>query len=377
MEEFIKKMQDQEFRTLMKWDLVEYMLKGGGSLELAQYLLFILYNYYKEDYIIKEDIEELVLAIHQKLLENDGYVSRRNLQGEVLDAVLFRGGGDSFTINDIYNDLKLSTPDEKSMCRVALQRLVAKNHIEKVNGGKSGIYRSITAMAEKTQFLSQPNGEYVFRMPLDLSTMCKIFPKNMIIVAGSKSSGKTALLLNTAIMNQNNKRVVYLNSEMGDEEFTERMIKLGCKGPEDVKFECFKKASNYHDMIKGDDAIYIIDFLEIHEDFYKIGKYLKLIHDKLKDGVAIVGLQMKAGGNLGRGAEFSKEVSRLYLSMDYDPSLKATRVAIEEMKSPKIQPGYRGWHRYVKIIDGSKLSPIGGWTDAITTPEKKAYSVAR
>ena len=359
-------------------DIIEMMLRGGSSLELAQSMLFILVNYYKEDYT-DHSIEQQVLAIHEGLLADGGYKQKRNIQQEVLDVVSFREGG-TINIADIYSDLKVTDPHEKTACRVAVNRLVMRGTLEKVDGGKSGTYRLIKNNAEETTFLTAPKGEFKIWLPLDLHTMGKIFPKNMIVVAGSKSAGKTALALNIAIGNQDKKKVVYLNSEMGDEEFTERMLKLGCTGPGDIRFKCYRKASDYQDLIGPDEAIYIIDFLEIHDEFYKVGKILKAIHDKLKDGIAIVLMQMKAGGNLGRGGDFSKEVSRLYLSMDYQPDQKCTRVSIEEMKSPKTEAGYRGWSRSVKIIDGSRLSPMGPWSDVRTGVgygEKRAAFVAR
>lgn len=132
------------------------------------------------------------------------------------------------------------------------------------------------------------------------------------MISGTKSAGKTAFCLNTAIANQNRHNVVYINSEMGDEEYTERMTKLGCNKPEDIKFRCIHKSSNYHDLVDDKEAIYIIDFLEIHDKFYEIGKQIKQIHDKLKDGIAIIAIQMKSslnpnsGERLGRGRGFFK-----------------------------------------------------------------------
>lgn len=362
MQNIIDNLKDPKYRILMYEDIIEMMLKGGASLELAQSMLLILHNYYKEDFT-ESEIEQQVLTVHEGILEEKGYKQKRNIQQEVLDVISFRGTG-SINVTDLYNDLKITDVNDKAAVRVALNRFAMRGTIEKVDGGKSGTYRLVSQNVEETKFLTEPKGEFRFRLPLELSSMCKIFPQNIVIVAGSKSSGKTALLLNIAIANQNNHDVVYMNSEMGDEEFTERMVRLGCNSPEDIKFKCYRKASDFHDMITGDKKLFIIDFLEIHDKFYEIGKQIKAIHDKLRDGVAIIAIQMKGGERLGRGGDFSKEVSRLYLSMDYVPEQKCTRIGIEEMKSPKTADGYRGWARYVKIIDGSRLSPITPWMDS-------------
>jgi hypothetical protein len=378
MSDFLQNMEDQKFRLLMYDDIADMLLKGGASIEMARDLLFIVSNSYKEN-IREENLETLVTVRHESILEDGGYKVKRNFQQEVFEVASFRGGG-LINIADIYNDLRLTYPHEKSACRMAVNRLVMRGMLEKVSDGKSGTYRVIHQNAEETKFLTEPKGEFKMHLPLDLHTMCKIFPQNVVIIAGSKSSGKTTMGLTIAMDNQHRHEVVYLNSEMGDEEFTERMIKMGCNSPADIKFKCYRKSSDFHDMIGPKKAIFIIDFLEIHDEFYKIGKQIKAIHDKLKDGIAIILIQMKSGSNLGRGGDFSKEVSRLYLSMDYQPDQKCTRVAIEEMKSPKTEAGYRGWSRSVKIIDGSRLSPMGPWSDVRTGVgygEKRAAFVAR
>ena len=359
MKEILKNLQSPEFRSLMYDDITKMLLKGGASLELAQSLLLILYSYYKEDYT-DESLENLVLRAHEEILLSDGYKQKRNFQQEVTDTINFRTPG-LISIGDIYSDLKIIEARDKSACRIAINRLVSRGHLEKVDGGRSGTYRRIDNSADETKFLTEPKGEFKIHLPLELHTMCKIFPHNIIIISGSKSSGKTSFMLNIALDNQNKHKVIYLNSEMGDEEFTERMVKLGCNSPADIKFKCYRKSSNFQDSINGDKTIHIIDFLEIHDKFYEIGKSIKQIHDKLKDGIAIIGIQMKGGAHLGHGGVFSKEVCRLYLSLDYDETVRCTRVGIEEMKSPKHQDGYRGWHRFVKIIDGSRLSPMGNW----------------
>lgn len=358
-------MKDPKFRLLMVEDIIEAVLRGGSSLELARYLLFIICTYYKEDYL-EEALDDLILEIQSRVISSKDSKEHTRIQGSIQDIISFRGTG-TFSISDIYSDAKATTPGEKSACRTVINRMCMRGMIEKVSGGRSGLYRSVTVGAPETKFLTAPKGEYPIKLPLELHTMCKLFPGNLVVIAGSKSSGKTAFALNTALMNQSSSRVVYINSEMGDEEWTERLTKLGFTREDQIKFKCYKKSSDYQDLVSGDDAIYIIDFLEIHDEFYKIGKTLKAIHDKLKDGIAIVLIQMKSGGNTGRGGDFSKEVSRLYLAMDYDASMKCTRVSIEDMKSPKTPAGFKGWSRYIKIIEGSKLSPMGNWTDATIT----------
>jgi len=49
----------------------------------------------------------------------------------------------------------------------------------------------------------------------------------------------------------------------------------------------------------GQGQIDIIDFLEIHENFYEIGGRLAEIHKKLKGAVAVIALQKNKGVDTG------------------------------------------------------------------------------
>ena len=355
----IDELANQLFRLAFYDNLITCLLKGGMSHEHILKVLIILNNKYSDDYTI-EQLEEDILIHHELLLESGDYKQKRNYQQEIHNLVDFLGQGE-ITLNRIYDDLKLTSKEDRSSARMALNRLVAKKVLEKIDTGRTGTYRKLFCNVQETKFLTEPTGEFDIKLPLNLNELCKLYPKNIIIVSGSKSAGKTTLLLNIALANQNKMPVVYLNSEMGDEEFTDRMLKLGCNGPEDIKFKIYNKTSDYQDMVNGQKGIYIIDFLEIHDKFYEIGKPIRAIHEKLQDGIAIVAIQMRAGASIGRGGDFSKEKARLYLAMDYVAERQCSKITIEELKAPKNEDGYKGWQRHIKIINGSRLSPMDNW----------------
>jgi hypothetical protein len=64
------------------------------------------------------------------------------------------------------------------------------------------------------------------------------------------------------------------------------------------------------------DAINIIDFLEVHDEFWKVGGMLKEIYDKLNNGIAIVAIQKDKKKDYGRGATMGLEKPRLYLTLN-------------------------------------------------------------
>jgi len=212
------------------------------------------------------------------------------------------------------------------------------------------------------ELLSEPEMlEVKINLPLNLGDMCVISPGNICVVSGSKSSGKTAMLMNIAWRNQSNFNVVYLNSEMSETEFKKRMKKFAPLNKWSITG--YKCHTNFEEYIESNSKnIYIIDFLEIHDNFYEIAKPIRKIHEKLGDSVCFIGIQMKSGASLGRGGDFSAEKARLYLTMDYNSEEKRTKVTIYDAKEPRPPfDNVRGKWRNVKIIDGHRLEPAVEW----------------
>lgn len=154
-------------------------------------------------------------------------------------------------------------------------------------------------------------------LPFDLSDLVEIYPGNMIMIAGVKSSGKTGTLLNIIDQNQNNWDIDYFNSEMGEQELRRRLDLFPYKTIDMWNFKAYRRASNFGDAIQGGtNKLVIIDFLEVHDEFYAVGRELKAIHDNLNGAICVVAIQKNPGCDVGLGGWRSAEVSRLYLSID-------------------------------------------------------------
>uniref|UniRef100_A0A6M3K867 Putative bifunctional DNA primase/polymerase n=4 Tax=viral metagenome TaxID=1070528 RepID=A0A6M3K867_9ZZZZ len=280
----------------------------------------------------------------------------RNLAAEVREWVMTTTG--HFLTTDVHKDLNLTTKDPKKAANMALLRLIDEGVLEKY-GERRGSYRRVEQDDDDLMgFIENPIYEYPVRLPFGLNTLCKLYPKNIIIVAGSKGAGKTAFLLNIVKMNETERDVVYLNSEMGDEEWTDRLKKMGYQGNKDIRFVARKRHTNFHDRITPDNKIFIIDYMEIHTNFYEIAKPIRQIHEKLEKGICFIAVQKKMGEMLGRGAEFSQEKSRLYLSLDYLRDQRCSKLTIVDAKNVKINESIRDWSRRIKIYDGSKMEAI-------------------
>lgn len=277
----------------------------------------------------------------------------RNLAEEVREFFLLQKGYTNTT--EIQQTLQITTKEEKKNLTVILNRLQGEGLIEKY-GEKRGQYRPIEKTDTKMKFIEEDVYEYPVKLPFGLNDVCSLFPQNITMVAGSKSAGKTAFLLNLALLNQNRHEIVYLNSEMGDGEYTNRMKALGCTKESDIKFTMHEVHGNFHDYIDGSKKIWIIDYLEIHDKFFEIAQPIRQIHEKLKDGICFIGLQKKGSEKLGRGAEFSMEKARLYLSLDYIEDTECcTKLTIVDAKAPKMPSGCRGLSKRIKILGGSTM----------------------
>jgi hypothetical protein len=169
-------------------------------------------------------------------------------------------------------------------------------------------------------------------------------------------------------MNQNRGReICYFSSEMGASEMRMRIEKFG--DPFSAwNFNAYERATNFADVIHP-DAINIIDFLELSDNFYQVGGQLTAIFNKLKSGVAIVALQKDPRSAAGRGGSFGLEKPRLYMNLDPNPPDGAILkiVKAKNRANPEVNPNHLQCE--FKIIDGYKLIQASKWY----TDEVKRY----
>lgn len=219
-----------------------------------------------------------------------------------------------FTIADIYRDLNIKTAEDKDTCQSALRELVRRGVIEKC-GSKNGWYRRRVVELEEIDLTKQEDTSfYPMWLPFGLDKMCRVQKKNIIIVAGETNAGKTGLLFNLVYQNPSY-LWRYISSEMTTTEIKNRIEKFGVS-VEAFNQTCrfYQRVGNYHDAIDP-DGFNIIDFLEIYEDFSKVGSAIKQIFDRLNTGIAFIALQKRKGEQFGRGGEFTLEKARLGISL--------------------------------------------------------------
>ncbi len=259
-------------------------------------------------------------------------------------------------------DLGITKMDEEAefMTTVRLETLVGNGFLEHY-GKKRGWYVKTETELEVIDLDGEEAkaGAVDIWLPFGTSDLLKTFPGNIIIYSGFKESGKTALSLNTAQQNRAKWEVSYFNSEMGAAELRERvslseltmdMWQVGCT--------FYRRATNFHEVVKpGPGNLNIIDFYEIHDEFYTAGRDLKAIHDKLKGAVAIINIQKNPGIDTPPlGGWRSLEVCRICLSIDSGVvKIKIGKNWQDQVRKPA------GAFKTFKLVAGYKIIDRGKW----------------
>ncbi len=227
-----------------------------------------------------------------------------------------------FRIQDVYNDLDIRNPKQKKTVSAYLSKFCDEGLIER-GIGQRGVFLYKESECTQIDFLSvEDNTDSVLCLPLGLEALgIHVMPGNIIVVAGESNAGKTSILLNIAHDNLSPlcstgkyDTLRYFSSEMGPQEMKMRVKAFG---GELRKWSCMKaieRTNNFHQVIDP-DGLNIIDFMEVHNEFYLVGEWIRQIHETLNDGICVIALQKKTGSDFGRSGEISLEKPRLYISI--------------------------------------------------------------
>lgn len=219
----------------------------------------------------------------------------------------------------------------------------AKEHglVENV-GNKDGYYRVVQNLAKPLDWQDyKANADSEIILPFDLRKWVFIYPDTTIVIAGSKSSGKTGFLYRTVVLNMNGKRKVKLltNLEGGIGQLRDRFSEMDAEIPRPAPFDVIPVYENHHDYIQDHETLYVIDYIDCPdgESFYKIAHYIKKIDHKLAglNSLAVVGLQKPMGRDIAFGGEGTLQAAALYLAID------AGKLKIVDAKVPmdkKVHP---------------------------------------
>ena len=187
-------------------------------------------------------------------------------------------------------------------------------------GRRDGYYRPVQDGVEPINFMELRPRDFPVILPFDLRKYVFIYPDTTIVVAGSKSSGKTGFLYRTIALNLGKINIKLLsNMEGGREQMYDRFKAMGIDLATMPKF-IYPVSANFHDYIKERDTLYGVDYIDAPEgdDFYLIGAQIKKIDHKLQglNSIAVIGLQKPSGRDTAFGGEQTLKTASLYLAMD-------------------------------------------------------------
>lgn len=279
-------------------------------------------------------------------------VRERNLLQEVNDFVASTVG--VFTVSDIYHFLNVQNKSEKFKVTRILNEFCVKRFIERASSSKNGMYRRLITEEEQIDFVHASSNLVNLKWPFHIEEYVQLMPKNLAVIAGTPNSGKTGFCLNMVYNNMDKFDIYYFSSEMGPTEFKSRLSKFDIP-LESWRFTAIERAGDFHDVIRP-NAINIIDFLEIHDEFFKTGMYMKQIYDRLENGVAIIALQRNKGNAAGLGGFRSLEKPRLYMNMSSD---QVEIVKAKNWMQPEINPN--GLRCKFHLTDGWRFNMTESW----------------
>jgi hypothetical protein len=264
---------------------------------------------------------------------------------------------------------------ERQETMAILSEMAGKRDIAWV-GRKHGVFRPVDNNPRIMRIGGPKKDPLKITLPLELHTLVKLYPKNVILVAGEKDAGKSAFSFNVAYMNRDVMPVRYINSEMGEEELNDRLELFGYPTGQWEKITWIEQSSKFEDVIDP-DGFNIIDFLEIGADAYAVVEDIKRVFDRLHKGLLLIVMQKRSYKDFAVGGEGTLEKARLAINLTKGG---VCRITVAKNWTGKIR-NPRGYECDYKIFSGGRMEMTPkGWYDpdieeAIAPKSKKKLNI--
>jgi hypothetical protein len=240
---------------------------------------------------------------------------RDNLSGVIRARVQYTTG--DFTTGQLYAEFGATSVTEKDAIRQILHRMKEAGEITPTSK-KDGIYRRVDKTLEEVDLLGVPPESLGLYLPIGMTEMVKIYRKSIIVVAGDTNQGKTACCHDFIKGNMKRHKVHLFFNEGGAEGLQDRLRKHEDLDISEWTLHAYERLDNFEDVIFAND-INVVDYLTCPADHpWMIGPAIDAIYRKLEDGVCWINIQKGTGNELGRGADWGRERSQLYLTLSRD-----------------------------------------------------------
>jgi hypothetical protein len=194
------------------------------------------------------------------------------------------------------------------------------------------------------------NNNLHLNLPFNLHTLCKVYPKSIIVVTAGKNGGKTAFAMESVCLNYPLIPTDLFNSETGPEQLKARFESLQIPHP--APFPVYECYNNFADQIDP-THLSIIDYMDFNNEVYKVGEEIDNVYRKLTTGAAIIFIQRPppqvsvyrgkkqiTERDLAYGGGFSAKRAILYVSMGMISKLEGHLKIIycKTPMNPKVNP---------------------------------------
>lgn len=235
---------------------------------------------------------------------------------------------ETFKHDDVCRQLECTSREARQLIAIKLNYEVSKANpkLEKLNR----IYRYINNNKKVIDWVNASDADILdIHWPYD-NELQKTFgfdghvtisPGDVLVIAGVSNTGKTTFCLNFLWENMDNYHCLLMGNEYTPVKFRRRISRMTWNDPigQDgkPKFELIERRDGWKDIVEP-DAINIIDWLNLGDNFFQIGTIIEGIQSKLKKGIALIALQKDPNKERGLGGMFSEHLASLYLAMDFN-----------------------------------------------------------
>uniref|UniRef100_A0A6M3LPZ9 Putative bifunctional DNA primase/polymerase n=1 Tax=viral metagenome TaxID=1070528 RepID=A0A6M3LPZ9_9ZZZZ len=242
-------------------------------------------------------------------------IKNTNTMQEIRDLIAQQKG--NITATFCNNAQQSATKAEKSAVRMALSRCVKEGLIEPT-GRNAGEYRIVEPKPEPVDWKTAKEEWVKLYLPWRLDEFVKIPENGLILLMGAPNCGKSAALINIARYNMKKGwDVHYLSTEISEGAFRNRAECYNGLSLDDWKVNFYYDPPVVDTIEPGKKKLWLIDYIELYDKFWEVGKILADIHRKLGGGVAICAIQKQPGSTVGLGGQFTQFKPSLTLAMDW------------------------------------------------------------
>ncbi len=245
--------------------------------------------------------------------------------------------GETFNLDDICRHSEISSREGRRLIAIKLSYDVKHGKLEKTNKYYRVIDKNVkyidwvNASVGDTLDLSWPYGRDDGSQ-FGFDGRAVISPGDVIVIAGVSNMGKTAFCLNLLWENFDKFSCVLMGNEYKPAKFKRRVSRMDWADPlkEDgtPKFKLIERHEGWKDIIEP-DSINIIDWINLGDNFYQIGKIIEGIQEKLRNGIVVVSLQKGDDRDLAIGGQYTEHLSSVYLTVDFE------RITVRKVKEWK------------------------------------------